>query len=80
MLLPALEQVNSWFNFLTDDQQTKSEERTPISTLEEELESIKHLDDEMLELKKLELNYAITIGKEYQKYQIRCDEFYQQIP
>ena len=79
MLLPALEQVNSWFNFLTDDQQTKSEERTPISTLEEELESIKHLDDEMLELKKLELNYAITIGKEYQKYQIRCDEFYQQI-
>jgi hypothetical protein len=79
MLLPALNQINSWFNFLTDDQQTKSEERTPISTLEEELESIKHLDDEMLELKKLELNYAITIGKEYQKYQIRCDEFYQQI-
>ena len=33
----------------------------------------------MLELKKLELDYAITIGKEYQQYQIRCDEFYQQI-
>ena len=79
MLLPALEQVNSWFNFLTDDQQKKSEERTSISTLEEELESIKHLDDEMLELKKLELDYAITIGKEYQQYQIRCDEFYQEI-
>jgi len=64
---------------LPEDQQKKSEERTPISTLEEELDSIKHLDDEMLELKKLELDYNITIGKEYQKYQIRCDEFYQQI-
>lgn len=79
MLLPALDQVNSWFNFLTDDQQKKYEERTPISTLEEELDSIKYLDDEMLELKKLELDYNITIGKEYRKYQIRCDEFYQQI-
>ena len=79
MLLPALDQVNSWFNFLTDDQQKKYEERTSISTLEEELESIKHLDDEMLELKQLELDYNITIGKQYQQYQIRCDEFYQQI-
>jgi hypothetical protein len=79
MLLPALDQVNSWSNFLTDDQQTKSEERTPISTLEEELDSIKHLDDEMLELKKLELDYNITIRKEYQQYQIKCDEFYRQI-
>ena len=79
MLLPALAQVNSWTNFLTDDQQKKYEERTPISTLEEELDSIKYLDDEMLELKKLELDYNITIGKEYQKYQIKCDEFYQQI-
>lgn len=79
MLLPALDQVNSWFNFLTDDQQKKYEERTSISTLEEELDSIKYLDDEMLELKKLELDYNITIGKEYRKYQIRCDEFYQQI-
>jgi hypothetical protein len=79
MLLPALDQVNSWSNFLTDDQQTKSEERTPISTLEEELESIKHLDDGMLELKKLELDYNITIRKEYQQYQIKCDEFYRQI-
>lgn len=79
MLLPALAQINSWTNFLTVDQQKKYEERTPISTLEEELDSIKHLDDEMLELKKLELDYNITIGKEYQKYQIKCDEFYQQI-
>ena len=77
MLLPALAQINSWSNFLTYDQQKKYEERTSISTLEEELESIKHLDDEMLELKQLELDYNITIGKEYQKYQIRCDEFYQ---
>lgn len=79
MLLPALAQINSWTNFLTVDQQKKYEERTPISTLEEELDSIKYLDDEMLELKKLELDYNITIGKEYRKYQIRCDEFYQQI-
>ena len=79
MLLPALAQINSWTNFLTVDQQKKYEERTPISTLEEELDSIKYLDDEMLELKKLELDYNITIGKEYQKYQIKCDEFYQQI-
>ena len=79
MLLPALAQINSWTNFLTVDQQKKYEERTPISTLEEELDSIKYLDDEMLELKKLELDFNITLGKEYQKYQIKCDEFYQQI-
>lgn len=74
--LPALKQVNSWNNYLSDVQHKKIDQKVSIPDLEKELLSLKDIEDEMIELKKLELEYAIQQSINYKKYQLNCDKFY----
>jgi hypothetical protein len=79
VLFAAFEQVNSWENYLTEEEKNKASQKVSISDLEHELNSINHLEDETSVLKKLELNYHIKSGKEYQNYQAKCHDFYKQL-
>lgn len=79
ILFSAFDQVNSWEDYLTEDEKNKASQKASISDLENELNSINHLEDEMSVLKKLELNYLIKTGKEYRNYQVKCQDFYKQL-
>jgi hypothetical protein len=79
VLFAAFEQVNTWTDYLTEDEKNKVSQEASITELEKELESINHLDDEMVDLKKLELDYQITNKKAYQDYQSRCNELYENL-
>jgi len=79
VLFTAFEQVNTWTDYLTEDEKNKASQEASISKLEKELDNINHLNDEMVVLKKLELDYQITNKKAYQDYQLRCDEFYENL-
>jgi hypothetical protein len=79
VLFAAFEQVNSWEDYLTEDEKNKVSQEASIKELEKDLESINQLDDEMVVLKKLELDYQIKNKKGYQDYQSRCNEFYENL-
>jgi hypothetical protein len=79
ILFSAFEQVDSWEDYLTEEEKNKASQKVSISDLEHELNSINHLEDETSVLKKLELNYHIQSGKEYQNYQAKCHDFYKQL-
>jgi hypothetical protein len=79
VLFAAFERLNTWTDYLTEDEKNKASQEASITELEKELESINHLDDEMMVLKKLELDYQITNKKAYQDYQSRCNEFYENL-
>jgi hypothetical protein len=72
VLFAAFEQVNSWEDYLTEDEKNKVSQEASIKELEKDLERINQLDDEMVALKKLELDYQIKNKKGYQDYQSRC--------
>lgn len=76
ILFAAFEQVNSWEDYLTEDEKNKAFKIQSISELERELESIKDLDNEMSDLRKCEIKFYINKQKDYQKYQSTCNEFY----
>lgn len=78
-LFSAFEQVNSWEDYLTEEEKNKASQKVSISDLEHELNSINHLEGETSVLKKLELNYHIKTGKAYQNYQTKCHDFYKQL-
>ena len=79
VLFAAFEQVNSWEDYLTEDEKNKVSQEASIKELEKDLERINQLDDEMVALKKLELDYQIKNKKGYQDYQSRCNEFYENL-
>jgi hypothetical protein len=79
VLFAAFEQVNSWEDYLTEDEKNKVSQEASIKELEKDLERINQLDDQMVALKKLELDYQIKNKKGYQDYQSRCNEFYENL-
>jgi hypothetical protein len=76
ILFAAFEKVNTWTDYLTEDEKNKASQEASISDIEKDLEGINNLEDGMVVLKKLELDYQITNKKAYQDYQSRCYEFY----
>lgn len=78
-LFAAFEHVNSWTNYLTEEEKKKNFKKPSITELEMELASIKDLEDEFIDLRKCEIDYNIKTQKDYQKYQSKCEDFYEQV-